>query len=187
MDQLKKYKELLLKWNKTHSLVSKSQALNLDEHIDDALSVSCFLGEEILDLGSGGGFPGIPLAIANPNKKIHLVESNTKKSSFLLNTSNKLDLKNVKVHNSRMEDLLPENFNDSLEIITRAFGPISRIVKSTEHFLSFKNNSLKLMQTTHQYNEEVLPQGYKETKQEKILLKGKDKGRILVTIELIKS
>ena len=86
MSQLEKYKELLLKWNKTHNLVSKSQALNLDEHIDDSLSVSNFLGPEILDLGSGGGFPGIPLAIKNPAKKLYLVESNTKKAAFLLNT-----------------------------------------------------------------------------------------------------
>ena len=82
-----------------------------------------------------------------------------------------------------MEDLQPENFNPSLEIITRAFGPIAKIIKSSEHFLVFKNNTLKLMKTTRQYKEDLLPEGYKETKREKILLKGKDKGRILVTIE----
>ena len=89
MEQLNQYKKLLLKWNKTHNLVSKSQALNLDDHIDDSLSISQFLGNEIVDMGSGGGFPGLPLAIKNPTKKIHLVESNTKKASFLLNTVNR--------------------------------------------------------------------------------------------------
>lgn len=187
MHQLEKYKELLLKWNKTHNLVSKSQARNLDEHIEDSLSVSDLLGPEVLDLGSGGGFPGIPLAIKNPTKKFYLVESNAKKSAFLLNTSNQLELKNVKVYNKRIEELLPERFPNNLEIITRAFGSAAQTIKSSEHFLSCVNNSLKLMKTAQQYKEEELPEGYKETKQEKILLKGKDKGRILVTIESTKN
>lgn len=187
MNQLEKYKELLLKWNKTHNLVSKSQARNLDEHIEDSLSVSGLLGPEVLDLGSGGGFPGIPLAIKNPTKKFYLVESNAKKSAFLLNTSNQLELKNVKVYNKRIEELLPERFPNNLEIITRAFGSAAKTIKSSEHFLSCVNNSLKLMKTAQQYKEEELPEGYKETKQEKILLKGKDKGRILVTIESTKN
>ena len=187
MHQLEKYKELLLKWNKTHNLVSKSQARNLDEHIEDSLSVSDLLGPEVLDLGSGGGFPGIPLAIKNPTKKFYLVESNAKKSAFLLNTSNQLELKNVKVYNKRIEELLPERFPNNLEIITRAFGSAAKTIKSSEHFLSCVNNSLKLMKTAQQYKEEELPEGYKETKQEKILLKGKDKGRILVTIESTKN
>ena len=187
MNQLEKYKELLLKWNKTHNLVSKSQARNLDEHIEDSLSISGLLGPEVLDLGSGGGFPGIPLAIKNPTKKFYLVESNAKKSAFLLNTSNQLELKNVKVYNKRIEELLPERFPNNLEIITRAFGSAAKTIKSSEHFLSCVNNSLKLMKTAQQYKEEKLPEGYKETKQEKILLKGKDKGRILVTIESTKN
>ena len=187
MNQLEKYKELLLKWNKTHNLVSKSQARNLDEHIEDSLSVSDLLGPEVLDLGSGGGVPGIALAIKNPTKKFYLVESNAKKSAFLLNTSNQLELKNVKVYNKRIEELLPERFPNNLEIITRAFGSAAKTIKSSEHFLSCVNNSLKLMKTAQQYKEEELPEGYKETKQEKILLKGKDKGRILVTIESTKN
>ena len=187
MNQLEKYKELLLKWNKTHNLVSKSQARNLDEHIEDSLSVSDLLGPEVLDLGSGGGFPGIALAIKNPTKKFYLVESNEKKSAFLLNTSNQLELKNVKVYNKRIEELLPERFPNNLEIITRAFGSAAKTIKSSEHFLSCVNNSLKLMKTAQQYKEEELPEGYKEPKQEKILLKGKDKGRILVTIESTKN
>jgi 16S rRNA (guanine527-N7)-methyltransferase len=187
LHQLEKYKELLLKWNKTHHLVSKSQARNLDEHIEDSLSVSDLLGPEVLDLGSGGGFPGIPLAIKNPTKKFYLVESNAKKSAFLLNTSNQLELKNVEVYNKRIEELLPEGFPNNLEIITRAFGSAAQTIKSSEHFLSCVNNSLKLMKTAQQHKEEELPEGYKEIKQEKILLKGKDKGRILVTIESTKN
>ena len=84
MSQLEKYKELLLKWNKTHNLISKKQAQNIEDHISDSLVISSLLKENIVDLGSGGGLPGIPLAITNPNKEFYLIESNTKKSSFLL-------------------------------------------------------------------------------------------------------
>jgi len=66
-------------WNHTHNLVSKNQATNLEEHISDSLSISPFLGENVIDLGSGGGLPGMPLAITNPDKKFFLIESNTKK------------------------------------------------------------------------------------------------------------
>ena len=94
-----------MSWNHTHNLVSKNQATNLEEHINDSLSISPFLGENVIDLGSGGGLPGIPLAISNPDKKFFLVESNTKKSAFLLNVSTKLQLSNVTVYNQRIEDL----------------------------------------------------------------------------------
>ena len=72
-----------MSWNKTHNLVSKNQAQNLEEHITDSLSISPLLGKNIIDLGSGGGLPGIPLAIINPEKNFFLVDSNTKKGAFL--------------------------------------------------------------------------------------------------------
>ena len=81
--QLKHFLELLLKWNSTHNLVSKTQQKNLQDHIEDSLCVSGHLGNSVVDVGSGGGFPGIPLAITNPNAKFYLVESNNKKASFL--------------------------------------------------------------------------------------------------------
>ena len=93
------------------------------------------------------------------------------------------ELKNIAVYNKRIEDLRPEDFPAALEIITRAFGSATHIIKSSEHFLSCPGNSLKLMKTFQQHKEEKLPTGYQEIKLEKILLKGKDKGRILVTIE----
>ena len=78
-----------MSWNHTHNLVSKNQATNLEEHISDSLSISPFLGENVIDLGSGGGLPGIPLAISNPDKNFFLVESNTKKKRVPLECFNK--------------------------------------------------------------------------------------------------
>ena len=63
------------------------------------------IGDYVVDLGSGGGLPGIPLAITNPQKQFLLVESNTKKASFLLNTVTKLNLHNTEVINDRIENI----------------------------------------------------------------------------------
>ena len=103
-NKTEEYTNLIRAWNKTHNLISKAQASKFDEHIDDSLSVFEDVGRVLVDIGSGGGLPGIPIAIKGPNKQIVLVESNSKKAAFLLNTKNRLDLKNVTVINARIED-----------------------------------------------------------------------------------
>ena len=65
----KKYIELIQSWNKTHNLVSQSQEQKLGHHIEDSLSVFDGVGRVVVDLGSGGGFPGIPIGIKGPEKK----------------------------------------------------------------------------------------------------------------------
>ena len=74
-EKLKQFKKYVLRWNSTHNLVSKSQETNLDEHINDSLSIEACLGKNLIDLGAGGGFPGIPIAIVSPNKRIFLIEN----------------------------------------------------------------------------------------------------------------
>ena len=175
--------ELIQSWNKTHSLVSQSQIQNLDHHIEDSLSVLEGVGRVIVDLGSGGGFPGIPIAIKRPEKQVVLVESNSKKASFLLNTINKLGLKNAKVINARIEDIDPATLPKNYEIIARAVGSSESLVGLTKKHLDQPRTKLKLMKTEDQIKGETLPQGYAIKKILKIPSKGKDKGRILVTIE----
>jgi len=179
----KQYIELIRSWNKTHNLVSQSQEQNLDYHIEDSLSVFDDVGRVVVDLGSGGGLPGIPIAIRGPEKKVVLVESNSKKASFLLNTINKLNLKNVKVINARIEDIDPAALPKNYEIIARAVGSTESLVKLTQKHLDQPGTKLKLMKTEEQLSDETPPPGYVIKKTIKIASKGKDKGRILVTIE----
>ena len=119
---LETYEKLLVSWDKTHNLISFGQRKNLKQHIEDSLSVSLMIGDFVVDLGSGGGLPGIPLAITNPNKQFLLVESNTKKASFLLNTVTKLCLNNAEIINDRIENIDHSNFPDCFDIISRAVG-----------------------------------------------------------------
>ena len=183
MDKLKNYEQLVVSWSKTHNLISKSQISNIGAHIEDSLSISGMLRNSIMDVGSGGGFPGIPLAITNPEKNFYLVESNAKKFSFLLNTTNKLELHNVKIYNKRVEALEVSEFPEDLDVVARALGSTKDIIQLTKAFLDNKNTKLKLMKTEEQMLNENLPKGYVVTKKESIYSKEKDKSRILVTIQ----
>ncbi len=181
--KINQYIHLLRSWNKTHNLVSKSQENNLQEHIEDSLSIFDNTSDTLLDLGSGGGLPGVPIAINGPNKRVFLIESNSKKSSFLLNATNKMDLKNVTVINSRVEDLHPDQLPVKFEIIARAVGTVGHVVGLTKNLLDRPGIQLKLMKTELQLQNEPLPEGYVIKKIYKIPSKEKDKDRILVTIE----
>ncbi len=181
--QILEYENYLISWNKTHNLVSKSQVSNLKEHIDDSLIISPLLEDQIMDLGSGGGLPGIPLAICNPKKQFYLVESSAKKSSFLLNTISKLKLNNAQVINKRVEDIEDSGLPESFDLIARAVGSTETILKMCENLLKRYQIKIKLMKTLQQFQEETLPAGYTVIKIDKFKLKAKDKTRILVTIE----
>ena len=181
-NQLDKFEDLLLFWNKTHNLISKSQATNIKEHIEDSLSITHLLGRNIMDLGSGGGFPGIPIAITCPKKKIFLVERKQSKAAFLLNTTIQLGLENIQVISKDSKKLSPDNFPSPIEIVTRAFGSPLKTIEATKRLLKAPKNHLKLMKTHPPEGLEDIPENYLVEKIEEIDLKGKDKGHILVTI-----
>jgi len=182
-NKTEKYKELVLLWNKTHNLISQTQTKRLDEHITDSLSIFEQTGQVLVDLGSGAGLPGIPIAINGPDKRVVLVESNSKKASFLLNTINKLDLKNTSVIHARIEDLSPASLPQNYEIIARAVGTTEHLIGLTKKHLDRPGIKLKLMKTADQLKDEPMPPNYSIKKTVKIPSKGKDKDRILVTIE----
>ena len=178
------FQSQLISWNKTHNLISKNQAKNIKEHVDDSLLVGPYLSNDIIDLGSGGGLPGIPLAITYPEKNIYLVESNTKKSSFLLNVTSRLNLENTTVINKRLEDIDPVKLPNSYDIVCRAVGSSSTIIEISKKHLEHGDVRLKLMKTLEQFDEEIIPINYKVKEIHKFPSKAKDKTHILVTIEV---
>ena len=181
-NQLDKFEELLLSWNKTHNIISKSQTSNIKEHIEDSLSIAHLLGRNIMDLGSGGGFPGIPIAITSPEKKKFLVERKQSKAAFLLNTTSQLGLENTQIINQDSKKLGPDSFPSPLEIVTRAFGSPLKTIEATKGLLEAPKTHLKLMKTHPPEGLEDIPENYNVEKIEEIDLKGKDKKHILVTI-----
>ena len=180
---LEDYETLLISWNRTHNLISKSQTTFLKEHIQDSLAISSKLQRCLVDLGSGGGLPGIPIAIANPEKTVILVESNTKKSAFLLNATGRLGLKNTQVINERIEKIDPSILPEQFDVVSRAVGSIKTNINLVSNLLRNKRIELKLMKTEDQLDQEKIPPGYIIKKIDKFPSKTKDKTRILVTIE----
>ena len=180
---LEDYETFLISWNRTHNLISKSQTTFLKEHIQDSLAISSKLQRCLVDLGSGGGLPGIPIAIANPEKTVILVESNTKKSAFLLNATGRLGLKNTQVINERIEKIDPSILPEQFDVVSRAVGSIKTNIKLVSDLLKNKRIELKLMKTEDQLDQEKIPPGYIIKKIDKFPSKTKDKTRILVTIE----
>ena len=130
-----KYVELLDKWNKTYNLtaVRKPEQM-VTRHLLDSLSICPYIrGKHILDVGTGAGLPGIPLAIVFPEKHFTLLDSNNKKTRFVIQAVSELELPNVDVVQSRVENFqFPELFDT---ITTRAYSAIGEMVKQTSHLL----------------------------------------------------
>ena len=120
-DRLVTYVELLARWNSTYNLTAvRDPSEMLDRHIIDSLSVVPFFDvNTIMDVGTGPGLPGIPLALLYPEKHFTLVDSNIKKTRFLTQALITLGLTNVEVLHTRIENLVGERSFPL--IISRAF------------------------------------------------------------------
>ena len=129
------YLHLIVKWNKHFNLsgITAIQEM-VPLHLLDSLAISPYLeGERILDIGSGAGLPGIPLAIANPDKSFVLLDSNGKKTRFLFQVKVALELSNVEVVDARVDEYLSTPDTGEFSLITcRAFSSLSSIVKMIE-------------------------------------------------------
>lgn len=131
--QLLDYLDLLLKWNKAFNLSGVKDASEmLSRHLLDSLTLVPFMnGQRILDVGTGPGLPGIPLAICYPDKNFVLLDSNGKKTRFVFQAKLQLGLQNIDVQNQRLEHY---NSSEPIDIIVcRAFSSLNDLVQMTRH------------------------------------------------------
>lgn len=138
------YITLLIKWNKVHNLTSASDPKTIIiRHILDSLSITNFImGPNVLDFGSGAGFPGIPLALALPKYRFVLLDSSKKKTTFLNHVVLSLKIKNVVVENKRIEEFyFAPGF---ATVATRATDKIEVIIDKTKH-LCAKSGQILIM------------------------------------------
>lgn len=126
---------ILMKWNRAYNLTAIIDPEEImTRHILDSLTILPYLsGIDILDVGSGAGFPGIPLAVASPNKKFILLDGNGKKTRFLTQAIGELHINNATVVKSRVEDYKPSHYFDV--IMTRAFSPLDKFILLTRHLV----------------------------------------------------
>ena len=131
--QLLAYLALLIKWNKAYNLTAvRDPDEMVSRHLLDSLSVVPFIaGDRWLDVGSGGGMPGIPLAILFPEMKVTVLDSNGKKTRFLTQVKLELKLDNLEVIHSRVEAFKPEL--PFTGIVSRAFSSLEDFTEWTRH------------------------------------------------------
>jgi len=135
IDQLMTYLNLVEKWNRVYNLTAireRDEMIKL--HFLDSLSIlKHMLVKNILDVGSGAGFPGIVLAITKPELKVTVMDSVNKKTTFMQQVKSELLLTNLNVVNARVEEYQPTTLFDG--VITRAFSSIQDMLSMTEHTL----------------------------------------------------
>jgi len=136
IDQLLGFIKLIEKWNKAYNLTAIRDREEMARlHILDSLAIAPHVeGKRVIDIGTGAGLPGIPLAICLPEINFTLLDSNAKKTRFVQQVVLELKLKNVEVLHSRVENYHPEKTYDA--VLTRAFAGLSDIVKLTAHLLA---------------------------------------------------
>jgi 16S rRNA (guanine527-N7)-methyltransferase len=132
-EKLLGYLALLIKWNKAYNLTAvRDPDEMVSRHLLDSLSVVPFIeGKRQLDVGSGGGMPGIPLAILFPDMKVTCLDSNGKKTRFLTQVKLELKLDNLEVIHSRAEAFKPQV--PFTGIISRAFSSLEDFTQWTRH------------------------------------------------------
>lgn len=133
-EKLLAYLDLLLKWNKTYNLTAvRDPEQGLTNHLLDSLVILPWVHEgNLLDVGSGGGLPGIPLAILRPELSVTLVDAVQKKVSFLQQAAIELELPKVQAVHARVEKLEGQ-FE---QIVSRAFADLLDFVSLTRHLLA---------------------------------------------------
>jgi len=135
VDLLIQYLALLEKWNKIYNLTAvRDPEEMLVKHLLDSLAVIPHLkGDKLIDVGTGAGLPGIPLAIMCPTKQIDLLDSNSKKTRFLIQAKAELSLVNTQVIYERVENYQPSVLYDG--VISRAFASMNDMLHWTTHLL----------------------------------------------------
>ncbi|MBI3431703.1 MAG: 16S rRNA (guanine(527)-N(7))-methyltransferase RsmG [Hydrogenophilales bacterium] len=177
------YLALLDKWNRVYNLTAVRDAERMVSHhlLDSLAAVAFFQGESVLDVGSGGGLPGIPLAIARPEMRVTLIDSIAKKTAFLLQAKAELGLGNLNVVTGRVEDYRPA---EGFDVITsRAFSDLKEFVALTRHLL--KPGGCWLAMKGLYPNEEIaqLPSGVKVSADHALVVPGLDATRHLIVLE----
>ena len=130
------YLSLLCKWNQAYNLTAvRDQETMITRHIFDSLALLPWMkGARMIDVGSGPGLPGIPLALARPDLHVVLLDSNGKKTRFLNEVKRRLALNHVEVVQSRVENYHPTHDFDT--VTSRAFSELQQFIHWTRHLIA---------------------------------------------------
>lgn len=152
---------LLVKWNRAYNLTAVRQPEQMvARHLLDSLVIGPYLqGNRVLDVGTGAGLPGIPLALAYPDLHFTLLDSNGKKIRFVTQAVAELGLTNVDVIQSRVEAIQPAGRFET--ITARAYASIEELVSQTKHLLANGGQYLIMKGVYPVAEVEAMPTGYR--------------------------
>ena len=182
-EQLMDYLALMAKWNGVYNLTSLRDPLQMVTHhlLDSLAAVSAFQdAKNVLDVGAGGGLPGIVLAIARPDMQVSLIDTVHKKTAFLTQVKAELGLTNVTVYTMKVQDLKAGPFDT---ITSRAFADLSDFVNWSGHLLAEGGRFIALKGTAPPEEQERLPGEWKVKELRPIKVAKLEAERHLVFIE----
>lgn len=182
--QLIAYLALLAKWNAVYNLTAvRDPSHMISQHLLDSLAVlPAFAGaRRILDVGAGGGLPGIVLAIARPDMQVSMVDTVRKKTAFLTQVKAELALANVTVHTARVEQL---QASEKFDVITsRAFAELADFVHWSSHLLATGGRFIAMKGVFPKEEINRLPAEWKVAEVRPLTVPGLDAARHAVIIE----
>ena len=182
-EQLLDYLALLNKWNSVYNLTSVRDPMQMMTlHLLDTLAaVPAFEGaQNVLDVGAGGGLPGVVLAISKPDMKLSMIDTVHKKTAFLTQVKAELGLANVTVYTKKVQEL---EVKQPFDVITsRAFADLSDFVNWSGHLLAEGGRFIALKGTAPQDERERLPEPWKVERLQALEVPGLEAERHLVFI-----
>lgn len=184
--QLLDYLALLAKWNAVYNLTAvRDPAQMVTQHLLDSLAaVPAFAqAKNVLDVGAGGGLPGMVLAIARPALQVSLIDTVHKKTAFLTQVKAELGLTNVTVHTGRVEQLQVQQKFDA--ITSRAFADLSDFVNWSGHLLAQGGQFIALKGIAPHEETARLPAGWRVMQVQPLTVPGLDAARHLIFIERV--
>jgi len=188
IEKLLDYLALLVKWNSVYNLTSvrDPQQMVIQHLLDTMSSLFAFKGaKKVLDVGTGGGLPGIVIAIwameAEPDMQVHLIDTVKKKTAFLTQMKVELGLEKVTVHSGHVEKLASENMFDV--ITSRAFAELIDFVKLSGHLLKQDGSMIALKGKKPDEEIQRLPLAWRVEKVESLSVPGMQADRHLVWIK----
>jgi 16S rRNA (guanine527-N7)-methyltransferase len=180
--RLERLLDELERWNRTYNLTAITQREDMvTHHLLDSLAIQADLhGKSIADVGTGAGFPGLPLAVLNPERRFKLIDSAGKKIRFVSHAAHALGLSNVEGLHTRVESLVPEKPFDT--IVTRAFAPLAEMLEKVSPLCGPETRVLAMKGKWPREEVAAIPQGWRVASSRELLVPGLKEARCAIVL-----
>jgi 16S rRNA (guanine527-N7)-methyltransferase len=172
----------LERWNRTYNLTAiRNRADMLTHHLLDSLAIHPDLqGTTVADVGTGAGFPGLPLAVINPARRFTLIDSNGKKVRFVQHAARELGLENVEGLHARVEGIKARLFDT---VVARAFAPLPELVNHVAPLCGPQTRVLAMKGKWPQDEIDALPAGWRQQGSRELTVPGLNESRCVIVLE----